>query len=386
MQNNTYKITRGTSEMFDEYMRFINSVFGFDGVTQDFSRLLPKLYQPKYAPAVSSYVVREDGMLRGVIGAFDHDLSVCGTILKTRGIGNVAVHPDSRGKGYMKSMMDTALDDMVKDGVVLSVLGGRRQRYRYFSYDRTGSVLSFTVNADNMRHTFGSARKHEISFVPVTRDSADALEKIQALSRSMPFYPLRDGADFYDILVSWEQKVLAGYRNGRFVGYAVMAGNEAMELLVTEDTMLLPFVAALYDHRGEGTLYVKLPLYLQSYIDALYQFCESYTIGIGQCYSVLNYRVVIEAFLKLKATYTSLPDGALVLDIDGRGGRERLKIEVKHGQIAVLDTADLPNETLSHLDAMNLLFSSVCPMRERLPAFARLWFPLPIFIYRSDVV
>ena len=118
MANNDIYYGRGTAEMFDDYMDFINYVFGFNGDSSDFKKLLPKLYKYEYEPAVSSYVAVEDGKLKSAIGAFDHDISVCGKLVKTRGIGNVAVHPYARGKGYMKKLMNMALDDMENEFVI----------------------------------------------------------------------------------------------------------------------------------------------------------------------------------------------------------------------------------------------------------------------------
>ena len=47
MANNIY-YGRGTAEMFDDYMDFINYVFGFNGNSSDFKKLLPKLYKYEY--------------------------------------------------------------------------------------------------------------------------------------------------------------------------------------------------------------------------------------------------------------------------------------------------------------------------------------------------
>ena len=41
---------------------------------------------------------------------------------------------------------------------------------------------------------------------------------------------------------------------------------------------------------------------------------------------------------------------------------------------------------LSHLEAMEFLFSPVCPVRETACDLARIWFPLPICMYRADEV
>ena len=376
----------GTKEMFDDYMDFINYVFGFNGDSSDFKKLLPKLYKYEYEPAVSSYVAVEDGKLKAAIGAFDHDISVCGVYLKTRGIGNVAVHPYTRGSGYMKKLMNMALDDMVSDGVVLSVLGGRRQRYNFFSYDKLGQAVSMSFNSDNMRHTFGKDRKHSIEFKRVKASDIEILEQIKELSVSQPFFALRDSAKYFEIISSWNQKAVVAFENDQFIGYAVMKGNDVNEMLLKDGCDVAEFVCALYDYNGSSSMTIKLPAFMLDYIDQLCRLCEYYDTEPCKSFSVLNYKETVLAFMKLKATYTDMPDGSFVLEVDGRAKKERIKIAVCNGEVSVDYSDDVADLSLSHLDAMNLLFASVCPMREKLPAFAKIWLPLPIYLYSSDAV
>ena len=386
MANNDIYYGRGTAEMFDDYMDFINYVFGFNGDSSDFKKLLPKLYKYEYEPAVSSYVAVEDGKLKSAIGAFDHDISVCGKLVKTRGIGNVAVHPYARGKGYMKKLMNMALDDMENEGVALSVLGGRRQRYNFFSYDKLGQAVSMSFNGDNFRHTYGKDRKHALTFKTLMAGDVDIVSKIKELSESHPFYAIREADKYFEIISSWNQKAYAAFENGEFVGYAVGKGSDINELLVCEGQDIREFVCALYDYLGSSSMHIKLPIFLQCYINDLYQLCESYSIETAKSFSVLNYRTVIEAFIKLKATYTDLPDGVLVLGINGRSRRENIMITVCGENISVEYTDAEPEIELDHLDAMNLLFAPVCPRRECLPIYAKIWLPLPIYLYSSDAV
>ena len=44
---------RGNAAMYDDYMDFINYVFGFNGNSSDFKKLLPKLYRPEDDPAAN---------------------------------------------------------------------------------------------------------------------------------------------------------------------------------------------------------------------------------------------------------------------------------------------------------------------------------------------
>lgn len=386
MENELY-YGRGNAEMFDEYMDFINYVFGFNGNSSDFKKLLPKLYAPEYDPCGSSYVVTENGKIKAAIGAFDHDMIVCGTYLKTRGIGNVAVHPYTRSRGYMKKLMNMALDDMIADGVVLSVLGGRRQRYNYFSYDKLGTVVSMSLNDDNMRHIFGTDRKHRICFRIVRAEDTELLDQIRALSEAQAFVPVRDqGKRFFEILSSWNQKVAAAFDGEEFIGYTVIQDTTMYETLLKNPERICEYAAALYDFLRRGRLVFKFPVFERECVSRMIRLCEGYDLEPGKMFTVLRYQPVIEAFMKLKTTYCTLPDGELTVRVNGRGGTETLRISVSGGCPNVNATDAEPDLTLGHLDAMNLLFAIVCPSRDDLPDFARLWFPLPIWCYSSDCV
>ncbi len=384
MSDNIY-FGRGTAEMFDDYMDFINYVFGFNGNSSDFKKLLPKLYKYEYEPAVSSYVALDNGKFKAAVGAFDHDIKVCGRYLKTRGIGNVAVHPYTRGSGYMKKLMNLALDDMIADEVALSVLGGKRQRYNYFSYDKLGSSVSMSFNSDSIRHIFGTNRNHKIKFSTLKENDLDAIKEIKALSESKDYYAIRSEEKYFEILSSWCQKAYVGYIDNAFVGYAVVK-SEVNELLVKDESMIPEFVCALYDHVGNSTMQIKIPSFLPNYVNALIGICEYYCLEPCKSFSVLNYKEVVEAFIHLKATYTDLPDGKIVLDINGKAREEKIAVSVANGAISVEYCEDDADLTLEHLEAMNLLFAAVSVKRDCLPNFAKIWFPLPIHLYSSDAV
>ena len=281
--------------------------------------------------------------------------------------------------------MNLALEEMISDGVVLSVLGGRRQRYNYFSYDKLGQTISMSFNDDNMRHTFGKIRQHSISFRKLTDKDSDIFKEIKKLSESHPFYAIREEEKYFEILSSWQQSVYAGFEDGNFVGYVVAKGSDVNEFLVCDENRIPEFICALYDH-FRSSMHVKIPVFLPKYIDALCRICEGYSVETSKFFTVLDYKAVVSAFFNLKAQYTELPEGSLVLDIDGFAKKEKIEISVKNGAISVDYTDKTPDIALSHLEAMNLLFAPVCPKRETLPVFAKIWLPLPIYLYSSDAV
>ena len=381
---------RGNHIPYADYMDLINLSFGFTTPETQFLGLLPKLYREERRPQDSNYVVTEDGVLTAAVGAYDHEIVVCGHRLPCRGIGNVAVHPDHRSKGYMKDAMNAALRDMVSDGIALSTLGGRRQRYQYFGYDKAGPLYTFSLTRDNIRHTYGDlTAPYEARFVT---DPADpVIGQILDLNRQNPFCPIRSPEDYLDVANTWHARLMAvtdPQGEGRFVGYCILEGrNSLSEVQVTESAALMGLlrtVSATLDSR----IVIRIPPHEQDYIAALTPVAEGFSLGCSMQYNVLSYRAVTEAFLALKMTYDPLPDGELTYLIHGYGGDERITISVKDGQATVTpadETAPVTRE-LTHFEATSLLFSPISPLRDSGSLQERLWFPLPLTMLHADEV
>lgn len=379
---------RGNESLYGDYIDFINYVFGFNGSSDDFVKLLPKIYKPGDKPVESSYIALDNGRIKAAVGAFDHKLNVCGVSLKCRGIGNVAVHPHERAKGYMKTLMNMSVEDMIKDGIDLSVLGGRRQRYNYFSYEKTGVTYHFALNNDNMRHCFGADRasRHTMQVRELNAVDTELLERITALSARQSFDPCRPADKLFDILRSWKSVPFVFLKDGVFSGYIVFGSNTVYEIVLEDRADFTNAIISFYDTLKLSKLTVNLPGFCPDYIKALYRTCESYEISPTKSFSVLNYRRVTDAFLRLRATYEKLPDGELTLLIHGRAGDESIRLCVSGGETSVTAFEGKCEQELDHIDAANMLFSAVCPGRELLSDFARLLLPLPIWIYYPDAV
>jgi hypothetical protein len=236
-----------------------------------------------------------------------------------------------------------------------------------------------------MRHVFGKDRKHQIKFLTLKENDLDAIKEIKTLSESKPYYAIRSDEKYFEILSSWSQKTYVGYIDNEFIGYAVVKSGVS-EMLLKDESMIQEFVCALFDHLGNSSLQISIPAFLPNYVDALIGICESYCLETSKFFSVLNYKKVVEAFMELKATYTDLPDGKIVLDINGKAGNEKIAVSVNNGKISVEYTDDAADLTLEHIEAMNLLFAPISIKRDRLPDFVKMWFPLPIYVYSSDAV
>ena len=378
---------RGSHIPYADYMKLINESFGFLTPETEFLGLLPKLYREEYRPQNQNYVVTEDNVPVAAVGAYDHEIEVCGRHIPCRGIGNVAVHPDHRSKGYMKMAMNKALEDMIADGIVLSTLGGQRQRYLYFGYDKAGPVYTYSVSRENIHHTYGDQA------VPFTvreiTDPADPLiEAIIALNRSGPFIPVRSRDKYLDIAHSWKASLLVFLEGNDFIGYCVLlCGNTVTEIQTRRDGDFMKAIHTLYAALNQN-LTVFLPASQIKYRRALTPVAEDMRATHATQFNVLNYAAAIDAFLALKQTYVQLPDGQITLLIHGYARDERIRVTVEGSTSRVESVEeDIPVDyELTHSEALSLLFSPISPLREEGTHLAQVWFPLPLCMCHADGV
>lgn len=372
----------------EDLIDFLNYIFAMNGGDKGFYQLLPKLYSPKYRPEDFNYIITENGKLRAAVGSYPIDMDVCGQRLRGMGIGNVAVHPFHRRKGYMKQAMGMALDAMVQDGADFSSLGGLRQRYSYFGYEPAGVCYRFELIGDNLRHGYGSADNNTgYTARLLTAQHENELRSIAALIRADPSHAVRQDEKLYETLVTWENKAYAVHSAaGEFAGYFVVDGDSVSEIDCAAQPHIKGVLHACFEAVGKEKLDILVPLHKTQLADALLDIAERGEVVRTDCYSVLNYKRVVGACLKLKATYDRLADGCITVDIDGFARREKLCIEVKDGAASVSEHQGDCQYAWNQRQAMTALFGAMSTQRRDLPPCTASWLPLPLFVPIVDNV
>ncbi len=377
---------RGNAEMYDEYVDFINYVFGFNGNEQDFKKLLPKLYKPEYDPCYNNYVVTENGKLKAAIGAFDSELTVGGEVLKCRGIGNVAVHPYSRSKGYMIDSMNLALSDMIKDGVDYSVLGGQRQRYNYFGFDHIGMVYNIDIGHRNLRHCFRDVPFTELEIRDVQSNETELIDKIYELFNTRPMRTLRPRDRFYDICLSWRNSLRAIFKNNEFIGYFIADLQELTLKNIDDFDDVIRNYVQKYD-----SVTIRIPDWCEELLAKAIRICGGYSVSHCDMFNIFNYRKFIGAFLEFEASYKPMLDGTLTVLIHGYAKDEKLKIsthsEKINGRFTSVEEYDGNCELeLEHRDAMAFFFALSSPYRNKISPAIRAALPIPVYVESADNV
>jgi predicted N-acetyltransferase YhbS len=378
---------KGNDAMQDEFIDFVNYVFHMNGKDNDFYRVLPKLYKKECHPCESNYVTLENGRIVAAVGSFPGQLSVCGTTLSYYGVGNVAVNPYSRSKGYMKKLMNMAVEDMLQEDVDFTLLTGRRNRYSYFSYEIAGRKYCLWMDESNVKHSKYAEGSKGYEFRKVSEQDSEILGRISELQEKQPFHYIRSREKTYDILMTWQPVIYAIFEHEVFTGYLVLYDNNTVkEILLEQPLKIREAVAAFVTKEKKEGVTFELPEFQRNYIDALTELSENVSIQVGENFSVFHYDKVIEAFLKLKSLTDPLADGEVTLLIHGKRADERIHIKVEGGQISVTQTEESADYEFNHTEAMEFLFHSYSTLRNQAAQHIQTWFPLSIYIYPADLV
>jgi predicted N-acetyltransferase YhbS len=383
---------KAAPEDYGEVIDLANYVFSFSHGPHDFPALLPKLYRREYFMDGIHYLARENNRIKAIVGAYPLAFEFPGLTLPGRGIGMVSVHPYCRSRGYMKTLMNMALEDMKRDGMIFSCLGGQRQRYEYFGYTPAGAAYSFTCSWANIIHTLGRDWKSDLALKVVEPGDAALLDGIQALHESKRARVRRRRDRLFDTLSSWKARVFAVIQGERFQGYFLYTDrNRCISEIDLYEPSRLPEVIGLLlrDQREAGRgdeAEVLAGPQEQEKLAALSRFAEDCRQGPAYQFAVFGCRAFLEPFLALKSQERVLADGEFVIQIEED---PPLCLAVSGGAASVSETSAAPQLRLDRLEALRFLFSP-----EAVFAFAAVQgspflqslLPLPLFFERCGEV
>ena len=381
-------MTHGKAHQREELLRMLDVTFDFDKGDTNFLKLLPKLYKEQYNPAENNIILDVEGDMRAAVGLYYNTLTVGDEKLKIGGIGNVAVHPDHRGKGYMQFCMLLALDEMKQNMTDISNLGGARQRYEHFSYEPAGIQTGFSYRQCNVTRTLGANRKSKFTIKELKPEDKDYISQITAIYNSRPYRMERPEEAMHDILLSWNTIPYVALENDEVKGwFAYYNSKDGLhELFYKNEEDIEDIILLALENSGNDKIRIPVPVFDKPLYNYLALHCEIYDVGHAEQFTVFCYENVIRAFLKFKTTYQNLPDGELKLFIQGEKLPEQLKITVKDNNVTVEETDEKPDIILKHQEAMRFIGSLYSERRNEAPAFCHAWFPLPFYSYGLDNV
>ena len=392
-QTDVHRVEKLTAADYDELIPFLARAFDKESPTW-FADRLPTIYQPTDDSMSCNLAVRIGGRIAAVVGIFPLELAHGTTTLRVAGVGGVSVDPDHRRSGLMRLLMNAAVDEIRSGGYELSYLGGQRQRYRYFGWERSGLRYTARLDPVNLAHEFRDAASHGLTLTRVDADDRATLDRIADLLERQPVRCVRDRATVYRRLVCWGAEAYAVRDGaGRIVGYCAVnpparagAAHVAAEIVCDTDERFVAVCRAIVEHAG-GPLDIELTPPVSDGARRLVAIAEHWSIVPSGNWQVLDWKRTLEAFLRMRASESELAHGSVTVEIIGEGTYE---IVVDTSGVRVSEGDRAADISLSPTDALPVLFGPARPSAytrvSGVAAILEAWCPLPLALNRQDEV
>lgn len=362
----------------EEIVDFINYVFSHAHAPHDFKLLTPHVYGDDVAGmGAIHYIAKEDEKIKALIAMRVIDIAISDKKLKYGLIGNVSVHPYSRGKGYMKILMKNAMEDARSLGVDIMVLGGQRQRYGYFGFESAGADICYNISADNIRHCFKDVDCSGITFRLLTEADSDDVDKVKALYEENIVHSIRKREEFINIMSAWKKNCRIIYKANEMIGYVY---GELNELVLKNENYLPVVLKAIFMADGLNTVGVKCHSFQKERINFLGSICETSFIDQFEMINVLCWENVLRTLFELQAQIKVLSDGDVEVAIED----EVFGISVRNASVSVKKYSAKSEKTIcfSRNEAIRVFFglNSLLTIDKRFFD----WLPLAFIIDEPD--
>ncbi|MBR5519135.1 MAG: GNAT family N-acetyltransferase [Clostridia bacterium] len=388
------EIRRGTAADFDEIIDFIDFVFSKNGSPHDFPAMYPNLYLRTDESMRNLVNLYEDGKIIGSVLAHERVLSVAGKELKVVGIGNVAAHPRMRGKGIMTKLMTHIVDEMKKDGVAISMLGGKRSRYNHFGYEVGGAGYGLRFGDEEVEPIYGKEIADKYTFRAFTADDKELASACKAIYETQNVHFLYNDDAFVLRFFDWSGRTpYAAYNTaGELIGYIAL-GPQGRQRSICEHAFVSGIDAAealaAFAIHTQGDLRVTVRDWEMVDFSKLIRVGSIHSFGPTEMWNILDWKAVLEAFLTIKAAYANLENGSMVVEVLEQG---KWEITVDGSAVTVVDSDKTADLTFSALDSVYAM-TGPQPMAligydhpEAVLRMARSWFPLPLVSIEADRV
>jgi predicted N-acetyltransferase YhbS len=176
-------------EEYDTFMRFLERCYGFS--PGEFERYFPHTYRPSPELCASAYVVAHNGRIVSHVGLYPIEAVVEGQAIRIGGIGAVGTLPTERGKGHMTRLLYHVIDEMRAQGYPLSWLGGNRQRYNTFGWERAGMVYDLSFSRRSLDRAGVEPVPLEARFLEDALDTVARYHELSKVHTRRPHLPLQ---------------------------------------------------------------------------------------------------------------------------------------------------------------------------------------------------
>ena len=373
------EIKRLKKENYDELISLLNFVFSKqNGCVMDFEKELPNMCVKDDAHMKKHVGLFVENKLVSVVGVYPLTTKVLDSEIDFCTVGNVATHPSYEGHGYMNTLLKSAMEIVKEEGYDACRLGGDRARYLRFGFELCGSNYSYYVTPKNAKKLELSGYGKNVSVTEILPADESALTFAKEVYHRNKVSVIReDNTVMYRVMTAWQNTPYLVSKNDAPIGYFTLSPDKktVSEAYAIDKSAYLDTVVAISNYLN-GDFGVTLFPHDIDLVREMNKSAEYMSIQIPSNFNIVNFEKVVDAYLKLKASYTALAEGSVTISIKEYG---KIKIFANGTDCGCVKFNGECDFELSKSEAIRFIFGMHPPVFVTEPnLFAKANFPLPL--------
>jgi predicted N-acetyltransferase YhbS len=363
-------------EEFEPLMRLLNRCFGAAPGT--FERSYPDIYRPTPEFCASAHVVEVDGEIVSHVGLYPLEIVTHGVSIPMGGIGAVATHPKARGQGHMSELLYRVIDEMRARGYPLSWLGGDRQRYKIFGWERAGMTYE-------LKFTRRSLERAGVAPVPieaqVPEDAVDVVARWQSLPVCHAHRPNLALQLRKDGLRIWTAE------RGYAIAHGRTWGSSSIAEVVSATGQEAGMIRAVLEWTDREDTTWELPASDTERIARLMPYASGWRAGNWQMYRIVDLAGLLARMVPvLSRRAGTVRDLDLSIGVEEHDRLDEATLAIRGGKVEVIPGRHAERTvTWSPVEAARILLGGP-PTAAEVPAGLAALLPLPVFLPVLDHV
>jgi predicted acetyltransferase len=373
------EIKRLKKENYDELISLLNLVFSKqNNCEMDFERELPNMCIRDDAHMRKHVGLFLDGKLISVVGVYPLQTRVLDKEINFCTVGNVATHPDYEGNGYMNILLNKAMEIVNEEGYDACRLGGNRARYLRFGFELCGRNYSYYITPNNTKKSLLSNYGQGTTVCEILPTDETAITLARKIYHQNKVSVLRrDNGEMLRVMTAWKSTPYLVSKNGTPIGYFTLTPDRktVSEAFALDKDAYFDTVVAISSFLGDG-FSITLMEHDIELIREMDKCAEYMSVQIPSNFNIVHFERVVDAYIKLKASYTRLVSGCVTILVKDYG---KIKIFANENECGCVGFDGECDFELSKPDAIRFIFGMHPPVCVTEPTlFAKANFPLPL--------
>jgi hypothetical protein len=255
---------------------------------------------------------------------------------------------------------------------------GDRARYLRFGFELCGRNYSYYITPKNASKSLLAGYGQNTEVGEILQDDEKALTFAREIYHQNKASVLRnDNGEMYRVMTAWKSTPYLVSKNGAPIGYFTLTPDKktVSEAYAINNDAYFDTVVAISNHLNDGFSITLLEHDIEL-VRKMNRCAEYMSIQIPSNFNIVSFERVVDAYIKLKASYTALAIGCVTICIKDYG---KIKIFANEKDCGCVGYDGECEYELTKPEATRFIFGmhpSVCVTEPSL--FAKANFPLPL--------